>query len=227
MVKGTRLAVEFDLRVFYFASPGMLRLKGPGMIDDPDPSEKPVPTDGRPRVPLCGRVVWLTGLPGAGKTTLAVALERELGARGQPVCRLDGDELRRGLCADLGFSAADRAENIRRAAEAARRFADAGLTCLVALISPLRVDRARARAIVGPARFIEVHVATPVEICRQRDPKGLYARAERGEIAEFTGVSAPYEEPEAPEVTVPAGRESISQCVARIRDFLASRGAWD
>ena len=199
----------------------MLRLKVPGMSQDP--FEQPVSTKGRPRAPLRGRVVWLTGLPAAGKTTLAVALERELGAGGRPVLRLDGDELRRGLCADLGFSVTDRAENIRRAAEAAKRSADAGQDCVVALISPLRVDRARARAIVGSARFIEVNVATPVEICRQRDPKGLYARAERGEIADFTGVSAPYEAPESPEVRVQAGRDTVTTCVTQVIDYLAGR----
>ncbi|HTL69526.1 MAG TPA: adenylyl-sulfate kinase [Lacunisphaera sp.] len=170
-----------------------------------------------------GRVVWLTGLPGAGKTTLAVAVERVLRDRGEPVFRLDGDELRRGLCAGLGFSAADRAENIRRAAEAARLLADAGLTCIVALISPLRVDRARARAIISSDRFLEVHVATPLEVCRRRDPKGLYARAERGEIAEFTGVSSPYETPEAPEIRVPAGQDSVDACVAQIIAHLEKR----
>ncbi|HVZ64640.1 MAG TPA: adenylyl-sulfate kinase [Lacunisphaera sp.] len=168
-----------------------------------------------------GRVVWFTGLPGAGKTTLATGVERVLHTRGEPVFRLDGDELRRGLCAGLGFSAADRAENIRRAAEAARLLADAGLTCLVALISPLRADRSRARAIISSGRFIEVHVATPLAVCRRRDPKGLYAQAERGEIAEFTGVSAPYEEPEAPEIRVNAGQAGVDACVAQIIAHLA------
>ncbi len=170
-----------------------------------------------------GLVIWLTGLSGAGKTTLAVALERELTARRRKVSRLDGDELRRTVSAGLGFSAADRSENIRRTAEAARRQADAGLTCVVALISPLRVDRARARDIISAHRFVEVHVATPVDVCRQRDPKGLYARADRGEIADFTGVSAPYEMPGNPDILVHAERDSVAVCVAQIVAFIEAR----
>jgi adenylyl-sulfate kinase len=163
-----------------------------------------------------GGVIWLTGLSGAGKTTLAVALEQRLFADRCQVYRLDGDELRRSLSADLGFSAADRSENIRRAAAVAALLAEAGVICIAAFISPLRADRERARQLIQPHRFVEVHVATPVEVCRRRDPKGLYARADRGEIRDFTGVSAPYEQPEHAEVLVQPATESVATCVERI-----------
>jgi adenylyl-sulfate kinase len=161
-------------------------------------------------------VIWLTGLSAAGKTTLAIALERTLFDSGRLVYRIDGDEMRRGLCQDLGFAAEDRAENIRRAGAVAALFADAGCICIAAFISPLRADRALVRNAVSPGRFIEVHVATPLEVCRQRDPKQLYARAERGEIPEFTGISAPYEPPLDAEVVVQAGRDSVAACVDQI-----------
>lgn len=167
-----------------------------------------------------GCVIWLTGLPAAGKTTIAIALEQALLSEHRRVVRLDGDDLRRGLSADLGFSAADRSENVRRAAAIASLFAAGGLVCIVALISPLRADRDKARRSVAPHRFIEVYVATPLMVCRQRDPKGLYARAERGEIGEFTGVSAPYEPPSSPEVIVHTDTENVDHCVARVI------GAW-
>lgn len=146
--------------------------------------------------------LWLTGLSGSGKSTLARALERRLIERRHLVYVLDGDVVRTGLNADLGFAPADRTENIRRVAEVAKLLNDAGLIVVAAFISPYRTDRAQARAIVGAERFLEVHVATPLEVCRARDPKRLYARAEAGEIPSFTGVSAPYEPPESPEVTI-------------------------
>jgi adenylyl-sulfate kinase len=164
-----------------------------------------------------GCVVWLTGLSGAGKTTIARALEIELRGAGHPACVLDGDCLRRGLCADLGFSPEDRQENIRRVGEVARLFADAGMICVVALISPYRLDRARARAAAPGGRFLEVFVNSPLDVCERRDPKGLYARARAGELKEFTGVSAPYEPPLAPEVELRTDLEDIAQCVARLR----------
>jgi adenylyl-sulfate kinase len=164
-----------------------------------------------------GCVVWLTGLSGAGKTTIARVLEIELRGAGHPVCVLDGDCLRRGLCADLGFSPEDRQENIRRVGEVARLFADAGMICIVALISPYRQDRARARAAAPGNRFLEVFVNSPLDVCERRDPKGLYARARAGELKEFTGVSAPYEPPLAPEVELRTDLEDIAQCVARLR----------
>lgn len=180
-------------------------------------------TPSAPELHRHGCVVWLTGLPASGKTTLATELERRLRASGRAVVRLDGDILRRGLSSDLGFSPIDRAENIRRAAEVARLVADSGQICVAALISPLVADRAHARRIVGMGRFVEVYVSTPPEVCRQRDFKGNYARAERGEIADFTGVSAPYDPPLNSEVTVYPERESVDQAVDRILAHLAAR----
>ena len=167
-------------------------------------------------------MVWLTGLPAAGKTTLATRLEQTLQAAGHHVIRLDGDILRRGLCADLGFSPDDRRENIRRAAEVARLVADLGQICIAALISPLIADRHRARAIIGEIRFIEVYLATPVQVFRERDFKGNYAKADRGEIAEFTGVSAPYEVPVRPDVVVNPHCESVDLTVGRVLRFFAT-----
>jgi adenylyl-sulfate kinase len=172
-----------------------------------------------------GRVLWFTGLSGSGKSTIATEVERQLFQEGKTVYLLDGDNLRQGLCADLGFSATARTENIRRAAEVAKLFADAGVVCLAAFISPLRVDRERARSIMPAGRFAEIYVNAPVEVCRQRDPKGLYQRADRGEIREFTGVSAPYEPPANPEINLQTDRESVDVCVRRILDFLAAADA--
>jgi adenylyl-sulfate kinase len=168
-----------------------------------------------------GCVVWFTGLSGAGKSTVAMTLERRLFDAGRQVCLLDGDNLRHGLCADLGFSPAGRTENIRRAAEVAGLFVDAGLICLAAFISPRRADREQARRRLPAGHFIEVYVDAPVAVCRQRDPKGLYARADRGEIPDFTGVSAPYEPPANPEIVLHTDRESVDVCAARILEYLA------
>lgn len=145
-------------------------------------------------------IAWLTGLPGAGKTSIADAVDRTLAANGRHVFVLDGDNLRHGLCRNLGFGEADRAENVRRAAETARLMAEAGLVVIVALISPSRSGRAEARAIAGGLPFLEVFVDTPLPVCEARDPKGLYGLARGGRIAEFTGVSAPYEAPLAPDL---------------------------
>lgn len=171
-----------------------------------------------------GRVVWFTGLSGSGKSTIANELERQLYALGRHVYLLDGDNLRHGLCSDLGFSAGDRTENIRRAAEVARLLADAGLICIAAFISPLRADRERARSLLPAGRFIEAYVATPVDVCRRRDPKGLYARADSGALKNFTGVSAPYEPPLHAEVTLHAGRDSVADCVAQLLVNLGELG---
>lgn len=176
-----------------------------------------------PRLDSPGGVVWLTGLSGAGKTTTARALAAVLRAENRAVCVLDGDALRRGLCSDLGFSAADRQENIRRVGEVARLFADAGLICVVALISPYRRDRNRARAVAPPGRFIEVYINAPLAVCEQRDPKGLYARARAGELLEFTGISAPYEPPLRPEVELLTGEWTVNAGVEKIR---AAINAW-
>lgn len=140
-------------------------------------------------------VLWFTGLSGSGKSTLAMAVERALIDQRLLAYTLDGDNLRHGLCRDLGFSEADRRENIRRAASAAALLADAGVVVLVSLISPYRADRDQARDIIGAERFLEIFVDTPLEICEARDPKGLYQRARKGEIKDFTGIDAPYEAP--------------------------------
>ena len=158
-----------------------------------------------------GATLWFTGLSGSGKSTVANALERELSARGMHCYQLDGDNLRFGLNRDLGFSTEDRQENIRRAAEVARLFADSSSIVITSLISPFREDRARAREIAreGKLPFLEIFMDAPLELCEKRDPKGLYAKARKGEIAQFTGISSPYEAPEAPGAAPPdreAGR---------------------
>ena len=161
---------------------------------------------------------WFTGLSGAGKSTIAQATERALFQRGYHVYVLDGDNVRGGLNANLGFSPEDRAENIRRVGEAAALFADAGMLVITAFISPYVADRARARVaaerLVGEGAFQEVFVKADLATCEDRDPKGLYARARAGEIAEFTGVSAPYEAPDAPDLVVDTAAGDISACVA-------------
>jgi adenylyl-sulfate kinase len=164
-----------------------------------------------------GATVWMTGLPGSGKSTIAGGVEAALLGSGRSVYILDGDNLRHGLNGDLGFSAADRAENVRRTAEVSALLADAGVVVLVALVSPYRADRDAARA-VHDARglpFLEVHVATPLEECERRDPKGLYARARAGEITGLTGVDDPYEPPVAADVVVGAG-EGLDEAVALV-----------
>ena len=169
-----------------------------------------------------GRVVWLTGLSCSGKTTLAGELERELFEQGKLVYVLDGDNVRHGLCADLAFSPHDRRENIRRVGEVAKLFADAGLICITAFISPYRADRDAIRRSMPPGQFVEVFLNLPIEVCEQRDSKGLYAKARAGEIRDFTGVSAPYEAPEKPEIELPTAELSVAQCVSRITTFLAA-----
>lgn len=176
--------------------------------------ERPAPPEST-AIPA-GVVVWLTGLSGSGKTTIARALEMQLRQSGRAVCVLDGDCLRRGLCSDLGFAPEDRQENIRRVGEVARLFADAGMICIVALISPYRGDRDRARAAAPAGRFIEVFINAPLAVCESRDPKGLYARARAGELKDFTGVSAPYEPPPAPEIELRTDQLDISACVRQV-----------
>lgn len=180
------------------------------------PSEHRVATSDRShRFGHHGGVLWLTGLSGAGKSTLAMAVEEVLFRKGYAVYVLDGDNLRAGLNVDLGFAAADRVENMRRTGEAAALFADAGLICIAALISPYAEDRARARAAARGA-FHEVYLSADLKTCEARDPKGLYRRARTGEIAEFTGVSAPYEAPASPELVVDTASEPVAASIARI-----------
>lgn len=168
------------------------------------------------------RVLWLTGLSGAGKSTLATALHRQLQEAGQPVAVLDGDAVRGGLCRGLGFSPEDRRENIRRVAEVAKLMREAGLVVICALISPLREDRAMARDIVGAEHFREVHVATPLSVCEERDPKGLYRNARAQALPQFTGISAPYEEPLAPALRVDTSRVDVAAAVAALRGVLSA-----
>lgn len=165
-----------------------------------------------------GATVWLTGLSGSGKSTIAAALEEDLIRRGRAAYRLDGDNLRHGLNGDLGFTAEGRSENIRRVGEVARLFADAGLVAIVPVISPYRVDRDRARQIHEEAElgFIEVFVDTPLEVCEQRDPKGLYARARAGELKGMTGIDDPYEPPIDPELVIDTTQVSVDEAVERI-----------
>ncbi|MEX2280007.1 MAG: adenylyl-sulfate kinase [Acidimicrobiia bacterium] len=170
-----------------------------------------------------GVTVWLTGLSGSGKSTVAHALEDRLVSSGRASYVLDGDNVRHGLNGDLGFSPEDRTENVRRIGEVARLMADAGLVVAVPVISPYRADRARVRASHAAAgiRFVEVWVATPVEVCEERDPKGMYARARAGEITGFTGVDAPYEAPESPDLTLDTSTTTVESCVGQIIPLLA------
>ena len=168
--------------------------------------------------------VWLTGLSGAGKSTLAYALEERLHSLGFSSFVLDGDNLRRGLNRDLGFTAEERRENIRRVAEVAGLMNDAGLLVFTALISPHRSDREMARELVGAHRFLEVHVNTPLAVCEERDPKGLYGMARAGRIAQFTGVSSPYEAPAAPDLRVDTAHLSLPQACERVIALLRDRG---
>lgn len=170
-----------------------------------------------------GLVVWFTGLSGAGKTTLARSVERQLWNRGGRTFLLDGDTLRANLCSDLGFSADDRRENIRRAGIVARLMAEAGLICLTALISPFRVDRLRARNEMPAGSFVEVFVNAPLEVCEQRDLKGLYQRARSGELADFTGISSPYEPPESPEVEIRSDLLTVEASTALVLKALEQR----
>jgi bifunctional enzyme CysN/CysC len=171
---------------------------------------------------LRGATVWFTGLSGSGKSTVATEVERLLVARGRPTYLLDGDNLRHGLNADLGFSAADRDENVRRVGEVARLFADAGVVALVPLISPYRAGRDRVRALHAAAAlpFLEVYLDTPLDECERRDPKGLYKKARAGELRGFTGIDDPYEAPLAPELTLRPGDGPVLELAARIVERL-------
>jgi adenylyl-sulfate kinase len=175
------------------------------------------------RVGHVGAIVWLTGLPGSGKSTLAMALERRLFDMGWQAYTLDGDNVRHGLNADLGFTPADRQENIRRIGEVAALFADAGAICITAFISPYRDDRARARAAAGARRFLEVHVNSSLATCERRDPKGHYRKARAGQLPDFTGVDAPYEVPVQPDVAIDTEGQDVDACVARLLEYVVGR----
>ena len=169
-------------------------------------------------------VMWFTGLSGAGKSTVAKALEERLFERGIQTMHLDGDNVRHGLSGDLGFSANDREENVRRVGEVSRLFFEQGTLTLCTFVSPYREDRTRVRELLPDGRFLEVHVDCALEVCKERDPKGLYEKAEKGEISNFTGVSAPYEEPEDPEIVVRTDEHDVETCVDQIVDALEERG---
>jgi len=172
-----------------------------------------------------GVTLWLTGLSGSGKSTVAKALEKSLIEQGHLCYLLDGDNIRHGLNRNLGFSAEDRAENIRRIAEVARLFNDAGVIVITAFISPYRADRANAREIIEAENFIEGYISTPLEVCEERDPKELYRKARAGEISHFTGVSDPYEAPECPDIVVDTAQLSIEESVAVLEEALVKRGS--
>jgi adenylyl-sulfate kinase len=166
---------------------------------------------------------WFTGLSGAGKSTLAFLLERELVHRGRACYVLDGDNVRHGLNRDLGFSATNRSENIRRISEVAKLMNDAGLIVITAFISPYRADREMAQRIIGADKFIEVHLATSIEVCEQRDVKGMYNKARAGLIADFTGVSAPYEAPEAPSLEIDTSQVSPEDALSVLIRLLPAK----
>jgi len=171
-----------------------------------------------------GAILWFTGLSGAGKSTLAHAVEEHLHQMGCRTFVLDGDNVRHGLCGDLGFSAEDRVENIRRIGEMAKLFMEAGIIVLTAFISPFREDRNKVRNMVAPGEFLEIYCQCPIEVCEQRDVKGLYKKARAGEIGQFTGISSPYEEPVAPELAVNTSEVALEECVQQVVALLA-RGA--
>lgn len=168
-------------------------------------------------------VLWFTGLSGSGKSTLSHAVEQRLYERGCRTYVLDGDNVRHGLCGDLGFNEADRVENIRRVGEVSKLFLEAGVIVLTAFISPFRSDRQRVRSILPHGDFIEIYCACPLEICEQRDVKGLYRRARAGEIKDFTGISSPYEAPEKPWLVVDTGHVSLDECAQQVVDYIQPR----
>ena len=171
-----------------------------------------------------GATLWFTGLSGSGKSTVAREVELLLAQQDRYVYTLDGDNVRYGLCSDLGFSPQDRTENIRRIGEVCKLFTDAGTLTLAAFVSPYRADRDRVRAMLGADDFIEVYVAAELSVCEARDPKGLYKKARAGEIPEFTGVSAPYEAPERAEITLHTDRDDPDECARQVVAHLTERG---
>jgi adenylylsulfate kinase len=171
-----------------------------------------------------GAVLWFTGLSSSGKSTLACAVEAMLFERGIHTYVLDGDNIRHGLNKNLGFSPADRTENIRRIGEVAHLFADAGVIALTAFISPYLADRDSARKMNPPGKFVEIYCKCPIEVCESRDPKGLYKKARAGQLKEFTGIDAPYEVPTEPEIVVDTSRDSLEKCAAKVLGHLEANG---
>ena len=169
-------------------------------------------------------LIWTTGLSGSGKSTLCHAVEERLHRRGCRTFVFDGDNVRHGLCRDLGFSPGDRKENIRRIGEMTKLFIEAGVIVLTAFISPFRADRMRVRELVGEVDFMEIYCRCPLEICEQRDIKGTYRRARSGEVKEFTGISSPYEEPECPDLVLETGERALEECVDQVLTLLEERG---
>jgi adenylylsulfate kinase len=169
-------------------------------------------------------ILWFTGLSGAGKSTVAHAVEEALHQQGCRTFVFDGDNVRHGLCSDLSFSEEARKENIRRVGEMSKLFLEAGVIALTAFISPYRSDRQKVRELVGPADFVEIYCRCSLEVCERRDVKGLYKRARHGEIKEFTGISSPYEEPVNPELIIDTGEASLEACVAQVIDYLGRNG---
>jgi adenylylsulfate kinase len=171
-------------------------------------------------------VIWFTGLSGAGKSTLAHEVEERLHRMDCRTFVFDGDNVRHGLCGDLGFSAVDRSENLRRIGEMTKLFMQAGVISLTAFISPFRRDRERIRQLVGESDFIEVYCDCPIEVCERRDTKGLYRRARAGEVKDFTGISSPYEPPERPALTLNTGTEPLDACADKVIALLQKRGVF-
>jgi adenylylsulfate kinase len=171
-----------------------------------------------------GVTIWLTGLSGSGKSTVAIAAERELINRGRHAFVLDGDNIRHGLNNNLGFSPEDRTENIRRIGEVSKLFTETGVLVFTSFISPYRSDRDAVRALMGAGDFVEVYVDASLETCEQRDVKGLYKKARAGEIPEFTGISAPYEAPNSPELVLDTNRQTVEESVAELVEFLDAKG---
>ncbi|MGE0190246.1 MAG: adenylyl-sulfate kinase, partial [Steroidobacteraceae bacterium] len=169
-------------------------------------------------------ILWFTGLSGSGKSTLAHAVEEKLHEQKCRTFVLDGDNIRHGLCGDLGFSDEDRVENIRRIGEVSKLFIEAGVIAMTAFISPFRADRERVRGLVMHGDFIEIYCKASLEVCEQRDVKGLYKKARAGEIKAFTGISSPYEAPDKPEIIVETGADSLDKCADQVLDLLRERG---
>jgi len=167
--------------------------------------------------------VWFTGLPSSGKSTIAHALEKKLYERGIRTYTFDGDNIRHGLCSDLGFSKENRDENLRRIAEVIKLFIDAGIVVLAAFVSPLKEHREKVKKIISKKDFLEIYCRCPVEVCEMRDPKGMYKRAKAGEIKEYTGVSSPYEEPEAPDLVIDTHLLSLEESVDRVFKLIEDR----